>query len=156
MMGNSMPNRVHNEVCSMMPLPENRRRGREIYAWHTSASQRFLIGLLDHLRARLGIDLRGLELGVPQELLDLLNGHAPLQERGGYGVAEQVRVHPLGDLGIGCGLLDDLLDAPGRVLRVLDRLEQIAGGAMAEVGSEFLSQLRENRHIPTLPALGFR
>src|SRR5215475_13291105 len=118
MMGNSMPNRVHNEVCSMIHLPENRRRGRDIYAWHTSASQRFLITFLDHLGARLGIDLRGLELGVSQELLDLLNGHAPLQERDGYGVAEQVRVHPLGDLAQGEDIDKETLAYIGAYLAV--------------------------------------
>ena len=45
-------------------------------------------------------------------------------------MAQEVRVDPLGDLGI-CGrLFDDLLDAMGRVWRVLDRLEEIAGRTM--------------------------
>jgi hypothetical protein len=65
-----------------------------------------------------------------------------------------MRVHPLGDLGLRGGLFDDLLDALGRVLGVLDGFEEVSRGAMAQVGSQLLRQLRQDRHVPALPTLG--
>lgn len=106
-----------------------------------SPRQRPLVTLLDHLRTRLCVDLSGFQLGVPQKLLNLLDGHAPLKQRSGHRVAQKMRVDPLGDLRVCRRLLDDLLDAPGRVLRVLHGFEQIPGGAIAEVCSQLLGKL---------------
>src|SRR5262245_59370603 len=39
MMGNSMPNRVHNGVCSMMYLLEKRRRAGDDGLWQTDFQQ---------------------------------------------------------------------------------------------------------------------
>ncbi len=38
---------------------------------------------------------------------------------------------------------------------MLHGLEEVPGGAMAQMGPQFLGQLREDRHIPALAALGF-
>jgi hypothetical protein len=51
---------------------------------------------------------------VAQKLLDLLQGHPALKKRGGHRMAQEMGLHPLGDLGLS-GLFDDLLDAPGGV-----------------------------------------
>lgn len=45
---------------------------------------------------------------MPEELLDLLQRHPPFQESHGHRMAQQMRVHPRGDLGLYRGFLDKL------------------------------------------------
>src|SRR5713101_5292018 len=64
---------------------------------HASASQGFLVTLLDHRRRRGRVDLRGFELRMPEKLLDLFEGHPAFEQRGRDGVTEQVRIDARGD-----------------------------------------------------------
>jgi hypothetical protein len=80
--------------------------------------------------------------------------HPSLQEGGRHRMAQEMRIHPLGDFGLIRALFDNLLDAPRRVRRVMDGFKEVAGGAIAEMRSQLLGQLRENRHIAALATLG--
>jgi hypothetical protein len=120
----------------------------------SSPGQCFPVTLLHHLGGGLGVDLRGLDLRVAEEFLDLLQGHAAFQERGGHRVAQEVRVHPLCHLGLGRGFFEDLLDPGGRVAGVAVGLEQTADGTVASMGAEFVRKKGKDGDVTQLAALG--
>jgi hypothetical protein len=70
-------------------------------------------------------------------------------------VSQEVGIHSFGDLGLIRRLLDDLLDAAGRVWSGVDSLKKVAISAIAKMRSQLLGKLGENGDIPTLPAFGF-
>lgn len=82
---------------------------------------------LSHTRQRaLGIDLGGFGVLVPQELLELLEGHPPVEEDLRYRVPQQVEVDPPLDARLFRGDLDELLDGPRGVALVAVELEEVA------------------------------
>ena len=79
---------------------------------------------------------------MSEELLDVLQRHTPFQKCHSHRMAQYMRVHPLGDVSLLGGFLHQLLDAPGRVVRVPYAFKQVARGAIPKVGAQFLRQRR--------------
>jgi hypothetical protein len=69
---------------------------------------------------------------MPEVFLDLCERHAFLEESRAPRVSQQMRMHPRGDLGFCRGLLDHLVDTPGRVLEVTVGFEESPRGAIAD------------------------
>jgi hypothetical protein len=118
----------------------------------SSSHECLLITLLDGFSTGLGVNLRGLRVYMSQDLLDLLQRHAAVQERLRHRMAEEVEIHPLSDLGLGRRLFHNPLDAAQRVALVVRRLKEMTGAAGAQVGFELLGQLEEDRHVAALAA----
>jgi hypothetical protein len=89
---------------------------------------------------------------MSQEVLDLLQRHAAVQERLRHRMSEEVRIHPLSDLGLGHRLFHNPLDAARRVALIVRRLKEMTGAAGAQVGVELLGQLGQDRHVAALAA----
>ena len=90
------------------------------------------------------------QLGMPEELLNLLQRHAVFQKRGGDGVPQRMRRDSFGDAGEISRFLHQLLDTPRRKGRVTVRLEQISLGSITQMSAELLSQFRQDRHVAAL------
>ncbi len=77
---------------------------------------------------------------MPQEFLNLLQRHPPLQERRCHRVAQEMRIHPLGDFSFSCRLFDDLLNTAGRVGSGMDRFEEVARTSIPQVRPKLLER----------------
>jgi hypothetical protein len=84
------------------------------------------VTFLDRLCCRLGVDLRRLQLRMSQELPDLLQRHATVEERVHGRMAQEVRIHLLRDLPLGRDVFEELLHATRGVGRMADGLEERA------------------------------
>jgi hypothetical protein len=72
---------------------------------------------------RLGVDLRRLDVVVPEKQAHLVDRHAALEQVLRDSVPQEVRRHPMNDPRLGCHLTHDLLHAARRVPTSRARLE---------------------------------
>ena len=83
-----------------------------------------------------------LQLGMAEELLNLLQRHARFEKRGRDGVSQRMGCDAFSDTGEIGRFLDQLLDTPRRKGGMTVRLEQIPLDSVSQVSAELLSQLR--------------
>ena len=74
--------------------------------------QRLLIAVLNHRRGRGRIDLGRVQLGMPEELLNLLKRHPVFEKGGGNGVPQNMGRDPFGNPCQRSSFLHQLLDTP--------------------------------------------
>jgi len=120
---------------------------------HRLASVKGLeIRFAESMQTRFGVDLRGGDALVPEELLDMIEGHASVEEDRRNAGAQTVWRHLLRDSGLDGRFMHNQLDVARRVLVAPITLEHIAAAAPPQVRLQFLGKGRYDGHIPIAAA----
>lgn len=112
------------------------------------------VRVAEPIQARLSINLGGGNALVPQELLDMIEGHPRIKEDRGDAGAEAVRGDLLLDPRLSGCLAHDELDVARRILITSVTLEKISPSAARKMRLQFLREDRQDRYIPVASALG--
>ena len=121
-----------------------------------SPGARPVSALPQHRRTRRCIELRRLTRGVTQQLVHRLDRHPSLSERRDYGVPEERRGHPRGDLCLLRRFLDHGLDAPWGVACRAVCCKELPHHTLPYMRPQLLGAFRHDGNVAALPTLGLR
>lgn len=117
------------------PCPGDQRPDRRTDPPHLTLApvEGLDVGFTEPAQTRFGIDLRGGDALVAEELLDMIERHAGIEEDRGDAGPQAVRRDLLRDPGLRGRLMHDELDVARRVLVATVTLEDVTPAATGQV-----------------------